>query len=277
MPTLNLDPQPLKSHFLNYKQARVHILEFGKGAHPIIAIAGFADRASLFSSLEPALASHYTTYVIDLPFHGKTEWPHAFFNKEDVLRLVELLLKEINAREFSLMGYSFGGRICQHLFLAQPNRIKQMFLIAPDGMRKKYFGRADQMPAIVRYLGKKIVNRPNWVFYLNEKLEKLGLSPPYLGKFLKIHLATERRRRRLFGYWDSIRFFKLKIEEVKSKIQETKLPVHLYFGARDQIIPVEQALAFKKGLPTVHLHVMEEAHDLINENLSQLMKKTLGS
>ncbi len=268
-----LSQSALKSIYINYKDAKIHVLTFGQGPASIIAFTGFADKATLYSKLSPALSDKYTCYVFDLPFHGKSEWHNSSFNQQDLFNLVEKLRTQEKIDDFSLMGYSFGGRICQHIFLQYPEVVTQLILIAPDGMREKYFGRADQMPAIVRWFSRKMLSKPEWVFAIMNQFEKWGWAPPYLNRFLKIHLSTPRRQDRLFGYWNSIRFFKLNKNQVREKIKSLELPVHLFFGSRDDVIPVKQALAFKEGLPTVRLHVVEADHRIVNEILCGLMKR----
>lgn len=265
----------MESQVISCNDSKIHCLRFGEGDKLLIAIHGFGDRANLFEVLRPALEKKYTVVSIDLPYHGQTVWTRDQFTKRDVCAIIELILKKENKQIFSLMGYSFGGRIAQVLLFEFPKQIEKLFLLAPDGLKTKWVTNAQYFPFWFRRLTKRLLRNPDWFFKLLKRLRKFKLISQFIHDFAFYHTRTKEGRERVFGVWFSLNEFVPNTKEVKNFIQQKKLPVALVFGKRDHIIPAKLGEEFIEDLPTARLHIVDSNHFLVNSKLNELLKELL--
>ena len=124
------------SHRFNFKHASLHYTKYGVGEKALFCFHGFGLTGEAFFELEEVLSKEYTIYNFDLFFHGKSEW-HAgdkmltpAFCKE----LFSSFLSEQKINQFSLLGYSIGARIVWTLVLEFKNQVKEIIVLAPDGI-----------------------------------------------------------------------------------------------------------------------------------------------
>ena len=265
----------MQSQFILYQDSKIHCLRFGQGENLLIAIHGFGDRANLFAVLTPALEKIYTVISIDLPYHGQSVWGKDKFTKKDICGIIELILEKENKQIFSLMGYSFGGRITQVLLFEFPDQIDKLFLLAPDGLKTKWISNAELFPFWFRRLTKRLLRKPEWFFKLLGRLKKFKLISQFIYDFAFYHTRSKEGRERVFGVWLSLNEFIPNKKEVKSFIQKKKLPVELVFGTRDDIIPAKIGEEFIADLPTARLHLIDSNHFLVNSKLNELLKELL--
>lgn len=265
----------MKSDFLRYEESDVHFIKFGSGKRLLIALHGFGDRASLFQSLEEALSPYYTVYAIDLPYHGLTRWHKSFFTKTDIANLIRLIAKQEQQESFSLMGYSFGGRIVQTLLFEFVEWLEHVYLIAPDGIQTKWMFNLTLMPNWLRLVTKNLLREPHWFMRFLEIVYRRGLISKFIHDFAYNHIKTEERRERIFCTWISLNDFANNPKKVKKLLADSRLPVDLYFGRRDEVIPVSAGEWLSKDLENVHLHILEEGHLLVDKELNALLKQQL--
>ena len=266
----------MQHQHIYYQDSKIHCLRFGQGKQLLIAIHGFGDRANLFEAIATALEKTYTMISIDLPFHGQSVWTKDKFTKKDIRTIIQLILEKENKRVFTLMGYSFGGRIAQLLLFEFPDQIEKLFLIAPDGLKTKWVTNAQFVPFWFRHLTKRLLREPAWFLKLLTILRKGKLISSFIYDFAFYHTRSETGRARVFGVWFSLNEFVPNKKELKRFIQKKELPVELIFGKQDDIIPVEIGLAFIENLPTARLHIIDSNHFLINSKLNTFLKKLLA-
>src|ERR1041384_3075655 len=111
--------------FLNY-------IRSGDGERSMLTFHGYGQDNSVFNNY-----TGYTFYHIDLFFHGKSEWNKGEepLEKDEWKSLVEELLVKNNIQTFSVMGFSMGGKFALATLEAFPGRVKEIILLAPDGIK----------------------------------------------------------------------------------------------------------------------------------------------
>ncbi len=263
----------MQSHFLPHPKGRIHYLRFGTGPELLIALHGFGDRARIFAVLESALASHYTVVAPDWPFHGQTEWPDASFSKADLLDIVEKLAEQAGKTRFSILAYSFGGRLAQAMLPELGERLNHLYLLAPDGIETKGMSMATRTPMWLRQALFRALRRPVWFVHLLNWGRRAHLVPPMIHHFLSNNLTRPERFRRTFGCWLALDSFYLGRRKIRAILQATGLKTEIYLGARDEVIGSKALHAMVDGLPHVRLHVINEGHRLIGERLAAAIIK----
>ena len=257
--------------YLEYEDSKVHFIRFGKGEKLLIALPGFGDQAALFLALQEALTGDYTVYAIDLPFHGKTIWKKESFSKKDITGVFDLISKKEQKERFELMGFSFGGRIILASISKVIDRLDGIRLIAPDGIRTKGMFTALIVPVWLRRLLKRSMNNLDWLVGNLEVFHKIGWLGSYDLRFIRHNMATPELRQRIFNTWISLNEFIVNLNKVKECLSQYPVPVELYLGKYDKIIPMEAGEQLQKGLSNIRLNIVEDGHRMVNENLNQFM------
>ena len=262
--------------FLNYKSSRVSCLSFGTGDKLLFAFHGFGDRAAMFLSVAASLGREYKIYAVDLPFHGHTVWREAAFDTE----VFNFIVNEISAREkkykYDLMGYSFGAKIVERLFLKQPERIGRLFLLAPDGFYHKQGLEITMIPKPVRYLSKWLLQRPTWLIRLTTFLYKRRLIDRFIFDFTMRHLNRIDRHSRLFTYWLSMDDFITRPKDFVTEIKLHATQTVILCGIHDDIISLKKIEKTFKNIRSVSVFELNAAHKLITPDLNDFLSKILS-
>ena len=261
---------------LKYENSEIHFLRFGAGEELLIALHGFADKAAMFLKLEESLKTKYVVYCLDLPFHGATKWNKPQFDQEDISCIFKVILKKENKERFDLMGFSLGGRIVQKMLFEWIPKVNKVYLIAPDGLDTKWFN-ASMVPQWFKSSLKWLLRKPEWFIKTIKHLHKWGLITRFIHNFTYYHIHTKEKRDRIFSVWYSLRYFRINVRKVKNLLRKYPIPIELYFGSRDEVIPASTGILLAEGMPNIRLHEIEEGHLLIDHKLNDLLKRQLSN
>ncbi len=174
------------------------------------------------------------------------------------------------------MGYSLGGKVSLSMVEFFANKMAQLILLAPDGVRTHPLYNLATYPSIGRKLFKYIVDRPSAFFTLVKSLYKLRLISKFLFEFTMNHMDTYEKRIRLYNIWVSLCDFIPKNYKIKKILNQHKVKVHLFFGLRDEIIRPKAAHYFKTGLDYVDLTFLSAGHLIVNKKLNFPLSKSLN-
>ena len=131
---------------------QIHYLKFGHGKKLLFCFHGFGESADSFTVLKSSLEKIYTVIAIDLPLHGMTHWNEKYFDKKNVAEIIEQLMKDFGTEKCSLMGFSMGGKIVLGAMHEMPGRVEEIYLIAPDGLKKNIWYNLSVYPSWGRKL-----------------------------------------------------------------------------------------------------------------------------
>jgi len=263
------------SGIIRYKENEVHVLKMGSGSKLLITLHGFGNTASIFEPIANAFENDYTTVSIDLPGHGLTKWNQPLFEKDDLMAIIQGIKMEFDVEKFTLMGFSLGGRISLNIADLQPNWIEKLILLAPDGLQKSFWYNAATRNPLGKIIFKKVLANPEkWLKHV-EKLRDWNWIDASRFKFAKANLTDEKVRHQLSYVWPVTSRLIVSPTLVKWHLNKYKVETHLFMGSHDRIFPPEQGQKFIKGLKTATLHVLDQGHNLINENLVRELKKIL--
>ncbi|MFT3703779.1 MAG: alpha/beta hydrolase [Agriterribacter sp.] len=266
----------MPSFFTTYNNAEIHYLVFGRGEKLLLCLHGFGETADSFEAVANLLSVKYTVIAIDLPLHGQTRWvKNQPFIIEDLKAIVDSipLLKD---RRFSVMGFSMGGRVALQLYQFAPDRIDQLILIAPDGLRINIWYRIATQTGWGNKLFLRVMKKPARFFLFTRILKKCVLIN--LGVFNYIHrfLTNDIMRMRLYHIWTTMRKIKPDVPFIQSLIQKHTTPVILIYGQYDRVIPFTTGEKFKAKLGDYcTLYVLPTGHRLLHEKNSSAIAALL--
>ncbi|MFI5171857.1 MAG: alpha/beta fold hydrolase [Chitinophagales bacterium] len=259
-----------------YKNSFIHYLQFGKGEKILFAFHGFSENGESFIALGPSLNDRYTIIAIDIPYHGNTLWNEPeFFTPDDLIAVFRLFLDKLKITRFSVLGFSMGGKCALFITKYFAQQIDELFLMASDGIQTNKLYNVAVYPSWGRQLFKTTLNHPGWFFGFIFIARKLNLISPWLHKFTQNHMNTKEKRRRLYDTWISMANFNPDIAFVKQKINEFNIRVYLFFGKRDEVIPLSAGAFFSEGLQNCKLIRLDRGHYFIDDKLNPFIEEVL--
>jgi len=246
---------------IGYEGQEIHCLRAGNGPRVLLAFHGFHNDASIFLPLMQHLKEKFTLVSIDLPGHGATKWSLPFFEKKDLMALVQGCRQDQHVEKISLIGYSLGGRVCLNIIEQQPDWIEEVFLLAPDGLEYNvWYALATQNfwgKQVFRYMCRK----PEAVLRKFEWLRKLRLVDESRYKFAKTKLADDRVRNALAYVWPVMSHLIPDRIKVKNYLNKYEIALHLFSGKYDRIFPPDRSKRFITGIKNAGMHLIDTGHN----------------
>nr|HPR29550.1 alpha/beta hydrolase [Chitinophagales bacterium] len=235
---------------------------------------GFSETGSSFVCLEPSLGQRYTVWAIDLPYHGGTRWREStHFAKADLEAIVQQLMEENGLHTISLFGFSMGGKCAMEICHRFPGQVRELYLLASDGIKTRTVYNVAVYPAWGRSLFKSIISRPGWFFTFIRIMHRMKILSPWLYRFTMNHMDTEEKRQRLYDTWVSMANFEIDIKSLKQTIRQHAIPLKLVFGERDEVIPPAVAHEMAAGLPTATVRIIRRGHYFIDDKLNHTLEE----
>lgn len=106
----------------------------GKG-QPLILLHGWGQDLTQMRYLGEKLARTHEVHLIDLPGFGKSPMPEGVWSSFDYAECVIGYLDEHQIKKADFAGHSFGGKVALSLAVKYPERIRNLVLMAPSGLR----------------------------------------------------------------------------------------------------------------------------------------------
>jgi len=252
-----------KEQFLTYKDHRIYCQITGTGPKLLIAFPGYGCTVDFYDPTLPYLFNTFTTWIVDLPLHGQTVWSSPRFTISDFSEIIKLILAESNHTHFSMLGHSFGGRVVLTQIPIFGNQLDRIFLLAPDGIKNLGLMTVHWIPSWFRNITQRWFDDTHRLLPIAEWLHRRGWIAPGAYGFAQFYLKTEHRRRQVKIYWLSLANFQVSLNTVKQTIRQQQIPVSIFVGTRDKVIPIEVGQILKKDLDNhVTIITVEAGHRL---------------
>ncbi|MEL6947897.1 MAG: alpha/beta fold hydrolase [Pseudomonadota bacterium] len=205
-------------------------------AIPIILLHGFGGFAAQWRPLQLRLSTHAPTMAFDLPGHGESMNYPGFGPPK---RAAEAVLAEMKARSIDkavVVGHSMGGAVASLMALLEPSRIERLVLLAPGG-----FGEAFNHDHLMKWAAAR------------EESELARIMPTFFAPGFDLPakaITLQANLRAKPGLVEAL----VKIGASMAKdgkqgvlpleaMAKTGVPIHVLWGTKDAILPVEQAEA----------------------------------
>ncbi len=265
----------LRPHFVTTGKEKLHYFKWGSGKKLLLAFHGYGDDARIFYPLKEYLEQDHLILSIDLPHHGKSQWPDEQFTKAQLAEAIKNLMAEYGVDTVSLLGYSLGGRICLTIIEQLPDAVDKVVLLASDGLAVNSYYHFFTRTAVGKKVFRHMLEKPDGYLKTLELLRKMRLADAGRYKFAMYFLEDEDRRKFLLKVWPGMRELVPGKQQLKAIISKYKIPIAIFMGAHDKIIPVSHARKFSSGLDTVKVFVLEKGHRLFDNETAQLIAAQL--
>ncbi|MEO8589834.1 MAG: alpha/beta hydrolase [Flavobacteriales bacterium] len=254
---------------------------YGHGPVAVLAFHGFGRAGKDFAVLEPVLGDLCTLYAFDLHFHGESprypERADAPFTPEELAAYFTAFARSVGRDPITLLGYSLGGRLALSLLEQAPEHIERVFLAAPDGLKTRPWYRGLATSPFGRRLYKRFVENPVTVHAVVNGLRAMRLMNERMHRFLIGQTDSRIKRELVRDVWLSYRMIEPDLQHVADKVNEHGIPVHLFFGTHDRVIPpslgeslrpLAPALITQQELPFGHVVLTRELGEAMMAHLA---------
>ncbi|MCW5900363.1 MAG: alpha/beta hydrolase [Flavobacteriales bacterium] len=255
---------------------------YGHGPLPLLAFHGFGRTGEDFHILEGPLGGLCTIYAFDLHYHGnspsepiRAERP---YTPQELADYFTAFMDHLGADKVLLLGYSFGGRTVLNLLEQVPLRVERAFLAAPDGLKTRPWYRGLATSRFGRWLYKRFITHPQRIHAVIHLLKAIRLMNERMHRFLIGQTDTIEKRRLVHDVWLSYRRIEPDLATVAANAERRGIPVHLFFGEFDRVIPGRLGQRLRKHAPeTVSIQHLPLGHVLLTSELGMAIATLLGA
>lgn len=264
-----------ESRYISVGTEKLHYIKAGSGNSLLLAFHGYANDATIFSPLEEYLNKDFTIISFDLPHHGNTIWGASHLTKQDLVQIVRALKKEYNVEKVSLIGYSLGGRICFTILELMPESVDRITLLATDGLAINFYYYFFTRTFFGKKIFRHMLTKPAPYFKFLDWLKRCNAVNTSTHKFVTQSLSSEANRNFLLSVWPSLSDLIPDPGTLKNIITKYHIPVTIFMGAHDKIMPPELAQKFKTGLDTVQLFIVDKGHRIFDTDTAPRIASSL--
>ncbi|MGK7390414.1 MAG: alpha/beta fold hydrolase [Candidatus Cyclobacteriaceae bacterium M2_1C_046] len=264
--------------YIEHQDWKLFYEKSGDKKQVMLLFHGFGQSHQDMKPLVDQLLHSYTCYNFDLFFHGKSTGPEEkALELEDWNEIMRKLFKKEQIEEVNLTGFSLGAKYVLAILMAFPEKINNLFFLAPDGIKTNIWYNMATYPHFLRKLFKSTIRHPQRFYILIRPLRKLGLISKSLSKFVEMQMSTPDQRVRVYRSWVGIRRIKFKTKKILKVLNKEQLPTTIILGNRDSVIPVKPFKKFcNRGL-TCKLVILEAGHNSLIKQASLYISRKISA
>lgn len=258
-----------------YKEVSLHYSLTGKGKKVLLAFHGYGQNKLHFRHIGRQLSEQYTMYAFDLFFHGKSTWPFKDkpLTKKFLAGIITSFLEKEKINQFSLMGFSMGGKLVLSLLEQFPHRVEQLILIAPDGIKTSFWYSLATNPGWAKQYFRKVVISPYAFKKLALTFRRLRLVDKGIVRFAEQQMDTRQKRLRVYYSWMVFRELKFSMSHIASLINTHQIPTTMFLGVHDRIVTKKNMGLLLNKLHTHELIMLETGHNHLLEAVAAYYAK----
>ncbi len=129
----------MKEERIKINGLEIYYKIIGEGK-PLLILHGWGSRTSRWLTVSKLLAGRGFKIIIpDLPGFGHSDKPKSVWGIKEYASFVEDFVKQIDLKDFYLLGHSFGGAVASFYSVSVNNasKIKRLFLVSAACIREK--------------------------------------------------------------------------------------------------------------------------------------------
>lgn len=248
---------------IQYENAVLHYHVSGSGLKPLLVFHGFGQDHQTFTEFFKKISNQYTIYSFDIFFHGMSEWNNddAPLEKTFWKELLSAFLNKHKIDRFSVLGFSMGGKFALASLEALPEKMENVFLLAPDGIRISPWYRLATFSRPTRNLLKSMILKPKRFHFIADLAFKLG----FIGKgtlyFVESQMNKQKKREQVYHSWVVFRHLKFNMSALASLINSNNIGLTIVIGKYDKIITAKSMNRLLKRVKNHKFEILETGHN----------------
>lgn len=259
---------------LQLEHAKLYFTKIGTGDRTLIAFHGFGQSGHVFNELSVSLSDSYTVYLIDIFFHGNSEWGlgEQPLEKEFWNLLMKKFLDAQSITTFSLLGFSMGGKFALATLEEFPDRVKEIFLLAPDGVKTSAWYSFATYPIALRNVFKSTIKKPQRFNAIATFAVRTGLIDKGIFRFAESQMNTEEKRKRVYYSWVVFRHLTFSMNAIAKLINHHNIILVMILGKFDKIITAENMKTLLRNVKNYQLEIPDTGHNGVIEASIPILK-----
>lgn len=258
------------SQFIEVDGMQVHVRD--EGPHddpmPIVLLHGTSASLHTWDGWAQSLCGQHRVIRFDLPAFGLTgPNPNNDYSIAAYVHFVAGVADKLGVKEFVLVGNSLGGQVAWAAALALPQRVKKLVLVDAAG----YPFQSSSVPIgfrIARIPGLRILMEhvlPRGVIdssVRNVYGDPSKVKPELIDRYYDLTLRAGNRQALAYR-------MDQRVSADDAHIKELKLPTLILWGAKDNLIPLDNARRFAADIQGSKLVIFDELGHVPHEEDSQ--------
>lgn len=267
-----------RSGYIDTGGEKLHYISTGTGAKLLVCFHGYRNNATLFLPFAGYVKDSYTIVSIDLPHHGESDWPQERqMQPKQLTMLIEELCRQHGVKKASLLGYSLGGRVCLKAVELMPEWIEKVLLVASDGLAFNPFYYFVTRTKVGQHVFRSFLTNPDRFTKLIDWAKRRNFIDASRYRFFMQYLDSDHERMLLLKIWPAMCRLIPNTKKLKEAIRNFDMPVCIFMGRHDRIIPVGLARQFTKDMKTVQLFILDKGHRVFDADTMPKMAECLLS
>lgn len=248
---------------VTYKDSLLAYQKSGYGEKVLLLFHGFGQHHKVFETLTEALSTSFTLYAFDLFFHGQSKWnqDEQTLEKEMWREIMLQFLTENKVDHFSVLGFSLGGKFALASVELFPDRIEQVILLAPDGIKTNFWYSLATYPFLLRRFFKSMILKPGRLHTITSLLHTLHVVDNGLLRFAETQMDTQEKRERVYYSWVVFRHLKFEMKAIARILETHSMRLTLIVGKHDKIITTENMNHLLCHLQDYQFEVLDTGHN----------------
>lgn len=246
----------------------IHYQDTGRPDAPVLMLLhGFGSSLQTWDAWVPQLASDYRVIRLDLSGFGLTGAnPSQDYSEARDLATLQHFADQLGLTGFSVIGHSLGGKMAWSLAAAEPERVKALVLMAPDGFAppEQWGTKPYEVPAIMglmKYSLPKILVRK---FVGAAFSDPQHLTESLVDRYHDMLRAPGVRQAILDRGQQTI------YTNPIARLQQIRAPTLLLWGEDDRMIPSSQAASYAQVLQRSDTVVLPNLGHVLQEERPEL-------
>lgn len=230
--------------YFKFKDINLYYEKYGTGKEELVILPGWGDTRSSWNYIINLLSDYYTIYILDYPGFGNTLFPSYDMTIYDYTCMIKEWLDELNLKNPTLLGHSFGGRILILLTGYYHYNYPKIILINSAGIKPK-----KTLRSIFRKYSYKLLMKFSNILpsLIKEKFKN----------YLFNHFASRDYKTLLPGMRKT--FQNIVSEDLSSYLDEMVAQTLILWGDEDTSTPLRDAYLMKKKVKKSKLYVFKNA------------------
>lgn len=241
----------------------IHYKDTGPRDGPVLLLLhGFGSSLQTWDVWSSQLEQKFRVIRLDLPGFGLTgPSPVNDYSEKNDLATLTRFVNKLGLSSFSVIGHSMGGKMAWGLAAAEPDRVKALVLMAPDGFpdAKDIGSKPYEMPSVMGLMK----------FCLPKLLVRKSIEPAFFNpNALTDHLVNR--------YYDMLRAPGVRAAildrgnqtvytDPVPRLKRITAPTLLIWGEQDRLIPSSNAKSYAGVLPVSKTVLLPNLGHLIQE------------
>ncbi|MGB0918398.1 MAG: alpha/beta fold hydrolase [Flavobacteriales bacterium] len=250
-------------------------LDNEKGEEVWLTFHGYGQSAEVMHRFMKTFRPEARVLSFDLPLHGETKTRKLqSLRTSDLGDLLGDALRITGGKKCSVLAFSLGGKIGLKLAELSPNKMDQLVLIAPDGLKINPFYWFATNTFVGKLIFELVIQFPQPILVTSKALASIRLMHPKIHEFVSSQLASKSNRQKILATWMMFKNVQPSLDQVRKKIWRYKIRPTLVFGKHDKVIhPKLSKKLSGENCSTAEVIMLDAGHGIITRKYAEQLQK----